>query len=444
MVRDPASGACRGIVAVNVIDMTVQAFPADAVMIATGGPGLIFGRTTNSMVNTGSAAAAVYLEGGKYANGEFIQVHPTAIPGEDKLRLMSESARGEGGRVWVPKRKGDPRPPREIPESDRWFFLEEKYPRYGNLVPRDVAVREIYDICVNRGMGVGGGMMVYLDVSHLSREELDRKLGGILEIYEKFVGVDPREEPMKIFPAVHYSMGGIWTGFEPTADGLVKAGSPQNQATSIPGLYAGGEVDHQYHGANRLGANSLLSCVYAGMIGGPAMIAHAQGLPQVVGDGGGNGAAAAAVKHWEGRLARIAKLDGPENPFALHREFSETMNENVTVVRYNDKLRRTDERIQEWMERWQRTSVLDASGWTNQPLLFVNQLWNMLELARVITLGALHRDESRGAHYKPDFPQRDDASWLKTTIATWSPEGPRFTYEPVDTSLVQPVARKYD
>ncbi len=444
MIRG-SDGACRGIVAANIFDMSVRAFPADATMLATGGPGLIFGRTTNSMVNTGSAAAAAYLEGAWYANGEFIQVHPTAIPGEDKLRLMSESARGEGGRVWVPKKKVDSRPPREIPESERWYFLEEKYPRYRNLVPRDVAVREVYDVCVRQGMGVGGEMMVYLDVSHIPREELDRKLAGILEIYEKFIGVDPRNEPMKIFPAVHYSMGGLWVDYERTADGMIRVGSPRNQQTNIPGLFAGGEVDYQYHGANRLGANSLLSCIYAGMIGGPAMIAYAQGLSSTVGDAAGSGGeAGAAAKRWETRLKELAGFDGSENPFALHREMSEMMNQNVTIIRINADLERTDDTLREVMERWRRISVLDASGWTNQPLLFVNQFWNMLELARVITRGALARNESRGAHYKPDFPQRNDEEWLKTTIATWTPDGPELSYEAVDVSLVKPVPRKYD
>src|SRR5690606_29806405 len=144
--------------------------------------GMVFGRSTNSMINTGSAASSAYQEGVKYANGEFIQIHPTAIPGHDKLRLMSESARGEGGRVWVPRKKGDDRDPRDIPQDERYYFLEEKYPRFGNLVPRDIAAQEIYNICVNEGYGISGGNMVYLDLTHIPREELNRKLGGIMEI----------------------------------------------------------------------------------------------------------------------------------------------------------------------------------------------------------------------------------------------------------------------
>ncbi|MGH9389634.1 MAG: succinate dehydrogenase (quinone) flavoprotein subunit, partial [Vicinamibacteria bacterium] len=283
MVRDDA-GACRGLVAMDLRSMRIEAFRADALILATGGPGILFGRSTNSMVNTGSAAAAAYVQGARYANGEFIQVHPTAIPGEDKLRLMSESARGEGGRVWVPRNRGDDRPPKQIPESERWYFLEEKYPRFGNLVPRDIASRELFDVCVNRGLGIDGKLMVYLDLTQIPKETLDRKLGGILEIYELFAGEDPRTEPMRIFPAVHYSMGGLWVDYEATSDGFIRDGSPRNQMTSIPGLYAIGEVDYQYHGANRLGANSLLSCIYAGMIGGTAAASYAGSLSTLAED----------------------------------------------------------------------------------------------------------------------------------------------------------------
>src|SRR5437763_11286234 len=213
------------------------------------------------MVCTGSAVTATYQTGAKYANGEFIQVHPTSIPGEDKLRLMSESARGEGGRVWVPKSKGDNRSPSSIPEHERWYFLEEKYPAYGNLVPRDIATREIFQVCLT-GYGIGGKRQVYLDLTHLPKKELDVKLGGILEIYEKFVGDDPRVTPMKIFPGMHYTMGGLWVDFK--------------QGTNLPGLFACGECEYGYHGANRLGANSLVSCIFGGFTAGPQPAAYAK------------------------------------------------------------------------------------------------------------------------------------------------------------------------
>ncbi len=264
MVKDE-SGRCIGSVALDLRTMEIRTFPAEAVCLATGGPGIVFGRSTNSIINTGTAAGRAYMEGAIYANGEFIQVHPTSIPGEDKLRLMSESVRGEGGRVWVPKKKGDTRAPREIPDSERWYFLEEKYPKYKNLVPRDVATREIFMVCRDLGMGIGGRDGVYLDVTHIPAATLDAKIKGVMEIYEKFVGDDPRHTPMIIFPGMHYSMGGLYVNFEADPRTLTPAeGSPKNQSTNIPGLYAAGEADYAFHGANRLGANSLLSCIYSG------------------------------------------------------------------------------------------------------------------------------------------------------------------------------------
>ncbi len=436
-------GVCKGIVAQDLRAMTIQEFRADAVVLATGGPGIIFNRSTNSVMNTGTAASAVYQQGAKYANGEFIQVHPTAIPGLDKLRLMSESARGEGGRVWVPRTPGDPRRGEAIPESDRFYFLEEKYPAYGNLVPRDIATREIFAICVDQKMGVFGENQVYLDLTHLDKKQIDIKLGGILEIYEKFIGEDPRTTPMRIFPAVHYSMGGLWVNFvkDPATGGLVE-GDPRNQMTSISGLYAVGECDYQYHGANRLGANSLLSCLTAGALAGPGIATYVKHLPQSADDLPSSLFERERARR-QAQYETLAASVGTENPYRLHEELGDVMTANVTVVRYNDRLQATDAKIQELQERVKHVSIADNSSWTNQLIPFTRQLKNMLYLARAITLGALARDESRGAHYKPDFPKRDDARFLKSTIAEWSSDGPRLSYETVDTSLIVPRLRNY-
>ena len=450
LVRD-ADGNCRGIVALDWMSMRIEAFAARAVMLATGGPGIVFGRSTNSVINTGAAAAAAYQEGARYANGEFIQVHPTSIPGSDKLRLMSESARGEGGRVWVPRAPGDKRPPRSIPESERWYFLEEKYPAYGNLVPRDIATREIFQVCLT-GYGVGGRREVYLDLTHIPKKELDVKLGGILEIYEKFVGDDPREVPMKVFPGMHYSMGGLWVDYVPDPrHGTLDEASPRSQATNVPGLYAAGEVEYQYHGANRLGANSLVACLYAGKIGGPAMVRHgretASTLPAE------DGAFVAAKKKWETEFARIANLSGPENPHRIGEELGDWMTDNVTVIRHDAKLAETETKLQELSERCSRIGLPDRSTFANREISFVNQLRNMIVLARVMTRGALLRQESRGAHFKvrdlekgvaeDNALPRDDANFLKTTIAEHTDDGPRISYEPVDTTLIPPRPRKY-
>jgi succinate dehydrogenase / fumarate reductase flavoprotein subunit len=192
-------GVLRGLVAQDLKSMEIRAFAQEAVCLATGGPGLIFGRSTQSTVCTGIANAIAYEQGAVYANGEFIQIHPTAIPGADKLRLISESIRGEGGRVWVPRDPKDARTPKEIPEKDRRYFLEEKYPLYKNLVPRDVASREIFKICYREKAGIGGRNEVYLDVTHIPEPVLRKKLSGVLEIYDKFVGISPYHNPMKVF-----------------------------------------------------------------------------------------------------------------------------------------------------------------------------------------------------------------------------------------------------
>jgi succinate dehydrogenase / fumarate reductase flavoprotein subunit len=226
-------------------------------------------------------------------------------------------------------------------------------------------------------------------------------------------------------------MGGLWVDFE--------------QRTNIEGLYAAGECEYQYHGANRLGANSLLSCIYAGFISGPNAVNYAN---NVIKSGGvpTNGVFESERKRQEEINARLIKNDGAENPFLLWRELGDTMTKNVTVIRYNKKIRETDTKLVELLERYRHVNLSDRSMWANTSFAFARQLYNMLQLARVIAQGAAMRDESRGAHYKPDFPERDDANWLKTTKAYFAADAdePRFEFEPVDTSLLKPRPRRYD
>ncbi len=459
-------GVCRGVVAQDMFRMDIRAFPADAVVLANGGCGLVFGRSTMSMICTGGAAARAFRAGVKYANGEFIQVHPTAIPGTDKLRLMSESARGEGGRVWVSRKPQDDRDPNAIPKSERFYFLEERYPTYGNLVPRDIATREIFDICVNHKLSAEKDRLcVYLDLTELPAET-HRKLEGILEIYEKFQATDPRTSPMKIFPAVHYSMGGLWCDYEKDdqSGGLV-VGSPRNQQSNVAGLFVIGEADYQYHGANRLGANSLLSCIFAGMIVAPGIENYIQAAKSAGLRSDSSLFDAEADRH---RRAYTALLNHPgdENPYKLHLELGDVMTRNVTVVRNNKALEETLAKIDELRERYERVTLADKGNWTNQNVSFARALGDMILLARVITEGALRRNECRGAHYKPEFeipaPDADDPAelhrqaqtwcqrfaarndqWLKTTIAEFASDGPKISYEPVDTSLIPPRPRTY-
>ncbi|MBX3388988.1 MAG: succinate dehydrogenase flavoprotein subunit [Phycisphaeraceae bacterium] len=466
-------GRCVGIVAQDMRTMQIRSFRADAVVMATGGCGLVFGKSTNSIICTGAAAARCFRAGVWYGNPEMIQVHPTAIPGADKLRLMSESARGEGGRVWVPRKPKDSRAPKDIPESERFYFLEEKYPAYGNIVPRDIATREIFDICVNHGMGVYGENQVYLDLTHKDPDYLTRKLGGILEIYEKFVGEDPRFTPMKIFPAVHYSMGGLWTTYTkgsynpqtPLAKHKSGAASPidskvgqgmqsgaiNNSMTNVPGLYAFGEVNFAYHGANRLGANALLSCIFDGLFCGVSVLNFikneapgknpASGLPADSFDAVVN-QEAAKMKH----LVDGAKPGNSEiatNPYHIGKELGDEMTAACTVVRTEQRLKQCLAKLAELKDRFGKVRLGDGASWTNQSFGYTRSVGDMLVLAEAIALGALERRESRGAHYRSDYTSRDDANFMKSTLARHAGGTTTVEFVPIDESLILPTARTY-
>ncbi len=317
-----------------------------------------------------------------------MQVHPTAIPGEDKCRLISESARGEGGRVWVPRKPHDTRPPNSIPENERYYFLEERYPKYGNLVPRDIATRELFQVC-QEGMGVGGGNMVYLDlgdeVKRIGRHAILNKLEGILEIYQKFVGTDPLEEPMKIFPAIHYTMGGLWIGFtKDEKTGGLKFGDPKNMMTNIPGLYAMGECNFAYHGATRLGANSLLSCIFDGLFGGTCVKNYANDAAATAAADVPQGAYDAVVQQETARQEKLVSSSGTENPYALWQEMGKEMTETCSVVRHNEKMEQTLAHLQDWKARYRNIKLSDTLMWTNQNLSFTRALRDMIIVAEAI------------------------------------------------------------
>jgi succinate dehydrogenase / fumarate reductase flavoprotein subunit len=232
---------------------------------------------------------------------------------------------------------------------------------------------------------------------------------------------------MRIFPGMHYSMGGLWVDFD--------------QRTNISGLLAAGECDYSIHGANRLGANSLVSCVYGGFIAAPAAIEWATNVQR--NGANGSGIYDQETKRQQELNDKLIAQSGNENQYQLHEEMGRIMTDNVTVVRYNDRLKQTDDKLREFEDRYNRISINDSNLWATMALPHARQLRNMIDLARVITLGALNRNESRGAHYKPDFPNRDDENWLKSTIAEYSGEGPVFSYEPVDISLIPPRKRDY-
>lgn len=439
-------GVVRGAVIMDLFNLKLIVLKADAVVIATGGCGLIFKKSTNSTFCTGAANGRLYRQGMKYANGEFIQIHPTAIPGSDKMRLMSESIRGEGGRIWV---YGDSSKTivtdegKTIPcgvTGKPWYFLEEMYPAFGNLVPRDIGSRELLKIC-EMGLGVDGQMQVYLDVTHLPKERL-QKLASVLDIYEKFTGEDPSKVPMRIFPAVHYTMGGGWVDW-PAADDPDRW-ERYRQMTNLPGCFNVGESDYQYHGANRLGANSLLSCIFGGLVAGNEVPRYINNLsssytetPSRIFD--------EAVQAELAERQRLLSSNGGENIYYLHDELAMWMVDNVTVKRNNKDLKRTMDKLQELRERFHRITLGDHSQFANQSLAFALQFNAMIDISMIITKGALMRDEFRGAHYKPEFPKRDDENWLKTTIATFNPktDEPMITYEPVDLRHLKPILRDY-
>mgnify|MGYP000965875649 FL=1 len=426
-------GIVRGIVAQNMNSNEIKSFPADVVILATGGPGQVFGRCTASTICNGSAVSSAYQQGAHIGNPEFIQIHPTAIPGSDKNRLMSEACRGEGGRIWTYK------------DGKPWYFLEEMYPAYGNLVPRDVASRAIFKVCVHMGLGIDNDRRVYLDLSHIPADYLERKLGGILEMYSEFVGQDPRKVPMEIFPSVHYSMGGIWVD--------------RNHHTNLPGLMAAGECDHQYHGANRLGANSLLSAAYSGFIAGPEALRWARSgeLGTALTEEEMESARKEAVEEFD----RIRSMTGSVNAHQLHQEMGEIMYDYVSIERDNKGLDICLEKLKDILKRWDDIGVTDHGTWANQEAMFVRQLRNMILYAMAVTKAARCRDESRGAHAKilldesgermtdADgelvFYGRDDEHFMKTSIVDYDPktEEPIISYMDFEHSLIKARARNY-
>ena len=426
-------GIVRGIVAQNMNSNEIKSFPADVVILATGGPGQVFGRCTASTICNGSAVSSAYQQGAHIGNPEFIQIHPTAIPGSDKNRLMSEACRGEGGRIWTYK------------DGKPWYFLEEMYPAYGNLVPRDVASRAIFKVCVHMGLGIDNDRRVYLDLSHIPADYLERKLGGILEMYSEFVGQDPRKVPMEIFPSVHYSMGGIWVD--------------RNHHTNLPGLMAAGECDHQYHGATRLGANSRLSAAYSGFIAGPEALRWARSgeLGTALTEEEMESARKEAVEEFD----RIRNMTGSVNAHQLHQEMGEIMYDYVSIERDNKGLDICLEKLKDILKRWDDIGVTDHGTWANQEAMFVRQLRNMILYAMAVTKAARCRDESRGAHAKilldesgermtdADgelvFYGRDDEHFMKTSIVDYDPktEEPIISYMDFEHSLIKARARNY-
>lgn len=449
LIKD-SEGRCRGIVAQDLRTMKIEGHKADAVVIATGGNGIIFGRTTNSIINSGSAVSICYQEGAVYANPEMVQIHPTAIVGEDKCRLMSESVRGEGGRVWTPRNPMDSRKPVDIPDSERWYVCEELDPVYGNLLSRDIVSFIVYCVC-RMNKGIGGKQQVYLDITQLhrdrggpyTRDQINDKLEGVLEIYEKFMREDPITTPMKIYPAQHYTMGGLWVDYEKGHEETLDVNSHRNQMTNVPGLYAAGECEYQYHGANRLGANALLSCLTGGELTALGVQSYLRDLP-AAGEDLASSIVDDAVKKNQSSYDAIMTSQGSENPYQVHDDLTKVMWNNCGIWRVQKDLLQAKSDLNDLTARARNCAVIDGTAWSNQAAPFTRSLQNMIEMSKAIVEGALTRDESRGAHFKMDTPDRNDEKWLCTTKATWNATGPTIDLsEKIECNVMAPRARKY-
>ncbi|PCI77100.1 succinate dehydrogenase flavoprotein subunit [Candidatus Aerophobetes bacterium] len=439
-------GEAKGIVMSDLRTLELSVLKSDAVVVATGGPGMIFKRSTNSTFCTGAAMGRLYKQGMYYANGEFIQIHPTSIPGRDKMRLMSESIRGEGGRIWV---YGDSSKTITNGEGKKiacgktgepWYFLEDLYPAFGNLVPRDIAARECLRV-MELGLGVEGRKEVFLDVRHLD-EAAHHKIESVLKIYTKFTGEDPKKTPMRITPGVHYSMGGAWVDY-PAVDDKDKA-ERYRHMSNLKGCFVIGEADYLYHGANRLGANSLLSCIFSGLVAGVDSVRYLEDIQEEKGEVDEAIFDEALKIEREARDKMLAHR-GKENVHQLHDELSDIMIGSVTVKRDNVALGKAIEGIKDLKRRYRDIVLDDSDKRLNQTYVFAAQFGAMLDLAHVIAQSALLRDESRGSHYKSDFPDKDDGSFLKITMAEYDAvaDGPKIFYEPIDLRYLDPIERDY-
>lgn len=399
----------HGLAALNLQTGEIGAFAADAVVLATGGAGRIYKRTSNAMQSTGFAIAVAYRAGIPLKDMEFVQFHPTTIIGTNIL--MTEGARGEGG---------------YLINKDGERFMQRYAPKAMELAPRDIVSRSIQtEINEGRGLPDGGGS-VYLDLRHLGREKILERLPGIRDICLSFLGLDPVEQPIPIQPGQHFIMGGIDTD--------------KDGATSLPGVFAAGECACvSVHGANRLGGNSLLECVVMGQRAGVAAAQYARGVTAapnaaVVQD---------ALKKTSAEVDALLKAEGKERLATLRDAMQDTMNDQVGIFRDEKGMAEAVATLRELRARYRNIGVDAKHRKFNLDLLRTIELGGMLDLAEAIAVGALARQESRGAHFRLDFKTRDDANWLKHTLAYFTPDGARLEYKPVTITKWQPEERKY-
>lgn len=438
-------GEAKGIVVRDLVTGEIRSHSADAVCLCTGGYANIFYLSTNAIGSNVTAAFRAYKKGAFFANPCFTQIHPTCIPvtGEyqSKLTLMSESLRNDG-RVWVPLKKGDSRHPKDIPEEERDYFLERKYPAYGNLAPRDIASRAAKEVC-DKGMGVGpGGRGVYLDfsdsINRLGIEKIKERYGNLFEMYEKITGENAYEQPMRIYPAPHYTMGGLWVDY--------------NLQSNIPGLFVLGEANFSDHGANRLGANALLQALADGYFIVPYTISD-----YLAGTEPGK----VKIEHAEFRKAkeevkahikRLLTIKGKKTVREFHRQLGKIMWDMVGMARSEDSLKEALRLIPEIRAEFYENVIIPGTGeGLNQELERALRVADFLEFAELIAIDALHRKESCGAHFRVEFQTpdgealRDDENFCY--VAAWEYKGkdgpPELHKEPLIFEAVKPTVRSY-
>ena len=414
-------GRARGVVVRNLRTGEITTHTADVVVLGTGGYGNVFYLSTNAKKSNATAAWRAYKKGAFFGNPCFTQIHPTCVPVsgdyQSKLTLMSESLRNDG-RVWVPKAKGDQRSPKDIPESERDYYLERIYPAFGNLVPRDVASRAAKAMC-DQGHGVGQtGLAVYLDfgdaVRRIGKDGVAKKYGNLFEMYEKITGEDPYEVPMRIYPAVHYTMGGLWVDY--------------NLQSTIPGLFVIGEANFSDHGANRLGASALMQGLADGYFVAPYTIANYLGgekLPPVSAD---HDACRAALADVKGRVKTLLSIGGTQTADSFHRRLGKIMWDKCGMARNRAGLTEAIAEIQKLREEfWKDLFVPGTGDDLNQELEKAGRVADFLELGELMCRDALEREESCGGHFREEY-QTPEGEALRndekfTHVAAWEYQG---------------------
>lgn len=437
-------GQARGVVARDLVTGRLSTHTAHAVVLATGGYSNVYYLSTNASGSNVTATYRAWKQGAAFANPCFTQIHPTAIPPGDahqaKLTLMSESLRNDG-RLWVPKMARDYRSPEDIPAAERDYFLERRYPRFGNLAPRDLASRAVKAVC-DEGRGVGpGGHGVYLDFADvIAQQGLDvvrERYGNLFDMYQRITGEDAFHTPMRIYPAPHYTMGGLWVDY--------------NLMSTIPGLFVIGEANFADHGANRLGASSLMQGLADGYFILPYTIGHYLATAKFTPVGEEHGESRAALQRVQSRIGRLLNSKGHRTAASFHREVGKLLWNHCGMSRNEEGLKSALTSIPALREEFWRDVMVPGSGQAfNQELEYAGRVADYLEFAELLCHDALHRKESCGAHFREEYQtdegeaQRDDSRFAH--VAAWEyREGasPILHKEPLAFEFVRPTTRSY-